>query len=81
LVNAVMGTMKKKFIKNFVEPLTHRELDVPDLLAQRLSNQEIADKLYISLTTVKSHLKNIYGNLSVNKRREAVEKAMKIGIL
>jgi ATP/maltotriose-dependent transcriptional regulator MalT/ActR/RegA family two-component response regulator len=64
-----------------VEPLSNRELDVLELLPRRLSNQEIADKLCISAQTVKSHLKNIYGKLSVNKRREAVEKAMKIGIL
>jgi len=63
-----------------VEPLSNRELDVLDLLAQRLSNKEIADKLYISNITIKSHLKNIYRKLNINKRREAVEKAMKIGI-
>ena len=52
-----------------------------DVLAQRLSNKEIADKLFISATTVKGHLQNIYGKLNVSKRREAVEKAKKIGIL
>jgi LuxR family maltose regulon positive regulatory protein len=64
-----------------VDPLTNRELDVLDLLAQRLSNKEIADKLFISPTTVKGHLQNIYGKLKVSKRREAVEKAKNIGIL
>jgi LuxR family maltose regulon positive regulatory protein len=64
-----------------VEPLTNRELDVLVLLAQRLSNKEIAEKLFVSPTTVKGHLQNIYGKLNVSKRREAVEKAMKIGIL
>ena len=64
-----------------VEPLTNRELDVLELLARRLSNKEIADKLFISPTTVKGHLKNIYQKIEVHKRREAVEKAMKIGIL
>jgi LuxR family maltose regulon positive regulatory protein len=51
------------------------------LLAQRLSNQEIADKLFISSITVKAHLQNIYGKLGVSKRREAVEKAQALGIL
>jgi ATP/maltotriose-dependent transcriptional regulator MalT/ActR/RegA family two-component response regulator len=63
------------------EPLTNRELDVLELLARRLTNQEIADKLFIAPTTVKGHLKSIYQKLDVNKRREAVEKAQKIGIL
>lgn len=64
-----------------VEPLTNRELDVLELLAQRLSNQEIAEKLFISTATVKGHLLNIYGKLNVRKRREAVEKAQALGIL
>ncbi|MDX2448596.1 MAG: response regulator [Desulfobacterales bacterium] len=64
-----------------VEPLTSRELDVLDLLAERLSNKEIAEKLSISTTTVKAHLQNIYGKLNVNKRREAVDKAHTLGIL
>jgi ATP/maltotriose-dependent transcriptional regulator MalT/CheY-like chemotaxis protein len=63
------------------EPLTNRELDVLELLARRLSNKEIAEKLFISTATVKGHLQNIYGKLSVSKRREAVEKAQTLGIL
>jgi LuxR family maltose regulon positive regulatory protein len=64
-----------------VEPLTNRELEVLDLLAQRLSNREIADKLFISPTTVKGHLQNIYGKLNVRKRREAIDRAVALGIL
>ena len=64
-----------------VDPLTNRELDVLELLAQRLSNKEIANKLFISATTIKGHLQNIYGKLGAKKRREAVEKATKMGII
>jgi ATP/maltotriose-dependent transcriptional regulator MalT len=67
--------------KPLVAPLTNRELDVLGLLVQRLSNKEIADKLFVSTTTVKGHLQNIYGKLEVSKRREAVEKAKALGIL
>ena len=61
--------------------MTNRELNVLDLLAQRLSNKEIAETLFISTTTVKGHLQNLYGKLNVSKRREAVEKARALGIL
>ena len=64
-----------------VEPLTNRELEVIDLLAQRMSNKEIAEKLFISPETVKRHTINIYQKLGVNSRREAVYKAHALGLL
>ncbi len=57
------------------EPLTKREFEILSLLEQRLRNKEIAEKLFISIETVKRHTINIYGNLNVNSRIEAVDRA------
>ena len=64
-----------------VEPLSDRELEVLGLLARRLSNKEIASRLFISPATVKRHNTNIFEKLQVARRREAVDKALALGIL
>jgi LuxR family maltose regulon positive regulatory protein len=64
-----------------VEPLSERELEVLQLLAEGLSNKEIGQRLFISLPTVKSHTRNIYGKLGVHSRREAVGRAQALGML
>lgn len=64
-----------------IEPLTLREQEVLELLGQRFSAKEIAQRLVISDLTVKRHCANIYQKLNVNSRREAVEEARALGIL
>jgi LuxR family maltose regulon positive regulatory protein len=63
------------------EPLTKRQLQILELLAQGLQNKEIGEKLFVSPDTVRSHLRNIYSKLSVSSRLEAVTKAAGLGIL
>jgi LuxR family maltose regulon positive regulatory protein len=65
----------------FVEPLSEREIEVLQLIAEGLTNPEIAARLYLSLNTVKVHTRNIYGKLGVNNRTSAVALARKLGIL
>ena len=63
------------------EPLTGREQEVLQLLALELANAEIACRLVITLPTVKSHTRNLYGKLGVHTRRQAVDRARSLGLL
>jgi LuxR family maltose regulon positive regulatory protein len=64
-----------------IEPLSERELDVLRLVAQGLSNQEIAHKLFVALSTVKGHNLRIFAKLQVKSRTEAVARARELGLL
>jgi LuxR family maltose regulon positive regulatory protein len=64
-----------------VEPLTPREMEVLELLALGDSNQVIAQKLVITVRTVKKHNSNIYGKLNVHNRMQAVAQAREFGLL
>ena len=61
-----------------VDPLTDREREILALLAQRLTDKEIAQALVISPMTVKRHASTIYNKLQVNRRREAVAEAIRL---
>ena len=64
-----------------VEPLSPRELEVLQLMAQGRSNQEISERLFLALSTVKGHNRNIFDKLQVQRRTEAVARARELGLL
>jgi LuxR family transcriptional regulator, maltose regulon positive regulatory protein len=64
-----------------VEPLSSRELEVLQLIAEGLTNQDVATRLYISLHTVKVHTRNIFTKLAVKNRTQAVARGKALGIL
>lgn len=66
---------------DLVEPLTERELEVLRLLEEGLTYAETADRLVVSINTVRYHIKEIYGKLGVSRRAHAVERAQELGYL
>ena len=67
--------------QSLIEPLSARELEILRLIADGLTNQEIADRLVLSLPTIKWHTGNLYGKLGVNSRTQAVAKARELSLL
>jgi DNA-binding NarL/FixJ family response regulator len=67
--------------QSLAEPLSPRELEVLTLVVEGLSNQEIADKLFISLATAKTHVRNILNKLAVDDRTQAAVSAMRRGLV
>jgi two-component system, NarL family, response regulator LiaR len=61
--------------------ISKREMEVLELIAQGLSNQEIAEKLFLSLNTVKTHSSNLFIKLDVKRRTQAVQKAKELRII
>lgn len=61
--------------------ISPREYEVLELLAQGLSNQEIADKLFVSLNTIKTHTSNLFTKLEARRRTQAVQRAKELGVL
>jgi LuxR family maltose regulon positive regulatory protein len=67
--------------QSLVEPLSHRELEVLQLIAQGLSNREICERLFLALDTVKGHNRRIFGKLEIHTRTEAIARARELGLL
>ncbi len=64
-----------------IEPLSARELEVLHLMAVGLSNQEMCERLFLALSTVKGHNRTIFGKLQVQRRTEAVARARELGLV
>jgi LuxR family maltose regulon positive regulatory protein len=63
------------------EPLSERELEVLALIAAGETNGEIAGKLFVSISTVKTHINNLYRKLGARSRTQAVARARELGLL
>ena len=59
-------------VRPLIEPLSPRELEVLQLIAQGLSNREMSERLFLALDTVKGHNRKIFGKLQVQRRTEGV---------
>ena len=64
-----------------VEPLSERELEILQLVAEGFSNREISEQLFLALSTVKGHNRNIFDKLQVKRRTEAIARARELGLL
>jgi len=68
-------------LQPLIDPLSQRELEVLQLIAQGLSNDEISKRLFLALDTVKGHNRKIFDKLGVQRRTEAVARARELGLL
>lgn len=67
--------------ESLIEPLSERELEAQHLLAEGRTYQEIGQAMYVSVNTVKTHLRNVYAKLRVHTRRKAVARARELGLV
>lgn len=89
ILRSFCGTKSKHFKNNgqnntqksYILPLSERELEVLQLIVDGKSNQDIANKIFVSLATTKSHVRNILTKLCVDDRTQAAVKAMREGIV
>jgi LuxR family maltose regulon positive regulatory protein len=81
LLAALPGTARAASSPELVEPLSDRELQVLRLLATHLTNAEIGEQLFVSVNTVRFHVRNVYAKLDVHTRSDAVQHARELGLL
>jgi LuxR family maltose regulon positive regulatory protein len=67
--------------ETLIEPLSERELELLRLIAAGMTNRAIADRLMVSVNTVKTHARNIYGKLGVRNRTEATSRARDLELI
>lgn len=72
---------KRSPVQTLIEPLSERELEVLQLIAQGLSNREISERLFLALSTVKGYNRTIFGKLQVQRRTEAIARARELGLV
>ncbi len=75
----ILFTPNEKMLEDL--GMSRRELEVLQLMAEGLSNQEIAKQLFVSLNTIKTHSSNIFGKMDVQRRTQAIEKAKRLGLI
>jgi DNA-binding CsgD family transcriptional regulator len=81
ILMAALEVEKKPFYSPLVEPLSERALEVLRLLTTSMTSAEIAGELFISVHTVRSHIKTIYGKLGVHRRMEAVVRTGELDLI
>ncbi|MES2762051.1 MAG: LuxR C-terminal-related transcriptional regulator [Bacteroidota bacterium] len=81
----VFITPEAEFVFNETEfnklEISKRELEVLQLMSKGLSNQEIAEQLFVSLNTIKTHVSKLFEKLDVKRRTQAIEKAKRLNII
>ena len=76
----IAGTQSKNNKSELIEPLSQREREVLRLICQGFSNQEICERLYLALDTVKGHNRRIFEKLQVHRRTEAIARARELNL-
>lgn len=80
-VNKTDAPIARPLTQELIEPLSERELEILRLVATGFSNSQLAEKLIVTVGTIKKHLNNIYGKLGVASRTQAIARGRELGLL